>query len=343
MKVSVIVPAYNCEQYIEQCLDSILASRMEGLEIIVVNDGSKDSTREILDRYASEGKIVAIHQKNGGASRARNAGLEVASGEYIGFVDADDWVEADMFPRMHQAAAEQNADIVFCNIYRNESQKMRKYLDSGVYDRERIENVIFPQLICSIGEKKEKMTLRGSTCCKLFRRGLLQSYGIRYHEDLVYNEDGVFCIEATVRAERYVYMGDDYLYHNRVTPGSLTKRYIPELWKRQKRIVDYLNAVAAETQYDFSGQIAKKVFEVAVYCAENECKADNPHSDGEVRRAIKKIANYKELTDALLCTDWRVLPNIKVAYYWAFRLKMPALIIATARHRERQHQRRRKT
>lgn len=337
MKVSVIVPAYNCEKYIKQCLDSILSSQMEGLEIIVVNDGSKDCTAEILDRYASQRKIIAIHQQNCGASRARNVGLAVASGEYIGFVDADDWVEPDMFPKMYQAAAEHDADIVFCNIYRNESEKMRKYLDSGVYEREEIQRVIFPQLICSMEERSGKITLRGSTWCKLFRSALLREHGIQYHEDLIYNEDGVFCIEATVKADRYVYLGDDYLYHNRVTPGSLTKRYIPELWKRQRRILDYLNALAVETQYDFSGQIAKKILEVAVYCVENECKANNSNEKSQIYCRLQAIAKDKQLAIALNNLDWRRLANIKIAYYWAFRTKQPLLIMAVCRYREKKH------
>lgn len=343
MKVSVIVPAYNCEKYIEQCLNSILASKMEGLEILVVNDGSRDGTAEILDRYASQGKIIAIHQQNGGPSCARNAGLAAASGEYVGFVDSDDWVEADMFPKLYQAAEEHNADIVFCNIYRNGSQKMRKYLDSGVYDRERIESEIFPRLICSLKERSGEVTLRGSACIKLFRRALLEAHSIQFHEDLVYNEDGVFCIEATVHANCYVYLGDDYLYHNRVTPGSLTKRYVPNLWNRQSIITDYLTAAVSNIEYDFSYQIAQKLFEVAIYCVENECKADNPNSETEAKRKVKEIAGDAGLRNALCKMDWKQMSNIKIAYYWAFRLKMPALIIAAARHRERQHQRRRKT
>ncbi len=133
IKVSVIIPAYNASQYIKVCLDSILASTLKELEVIVVDDGSTDETSAILDMYAHEKGIVAIRQTNGGPSKARNTGLQCAHGEYVGFVDSDDWVENTMFEIMYNAAKKEWADIVWCNIFRNENGKMSKYLAFGSY------------------------------------------------------------------------------------------------------------------------------------------------------------------------------------------------------------------
>lgn len=114
--VSVIVAAYNIEQYLSRCLDSLLAQTYGLLEIIVVDDGSTDGTPEICDRYARENEnIKVIHRVNGGLSAARNSGLEIASGDFIGFVDGDDWVEPQMYGAMVEACAQAEAQIATCS------------------------------------------------------------------------------------------------------------------------------------------------------------------------------------------------------------------------------------
>lgn len=121
--ISVIVAAYNIEEYLPRCLDSLLAQSCQDLEIIVVDDGSKDSTGEICDQYAKrDSRIRVIHQSNQGLSGARNAGLDIAAGEYIGYVDGDDWVEPDMYRAMAAACEENDAQMAVCT-YRRVSEK----------------------------------------------------------------------------------------------------------------------------------------------------------------------------------------------------------------------------
>lgn len=114
MKVSVIVPAYNASDYIEKCLKSLINQTLEGIEIIVVDDGSTDDTYKVVSKYKD--KIKLIKQKNGGVASARNKGLSVAKGEYIAFVDSDDWVELDMFSKLYNKAIENNYDAVECDF-----------------------------------------------------------------------------------------------------------------------------------------------------------------------------------------------------------------------------------
>ena len=113
--VSVIIPAYNIEDYIGRCLDSIISQTYKNLEIIVVDDGSKDHTGEILDNYAKKDRrIKVIHKENGGVSSARNKGIEVAEGDYIGFIDGDDLIEPGMYKTLVDLLEEENADIAHC-------------------------------------------------------------------------------------------------------------------------------------------------------------------------------------------------------------------------------------
>lgn len=115
MKISVIIPAYNIAEFLPRCLNSLLAQTHKELEIIVVNDGSSDTTAAVIDDYASRHpQITALHKQNGGVTSARLAGINAATGEYIGFVDGDDFAEPDMFERMLCNALEYNADISHC-------------------------------------------------------------------------------------------------------------------------------------------------------------------------------------------------------------------------------------
>ncbi len=113
--VSVIVPIYNVEKYIHRCIESLNRQTLKELEIILVDDGSPDGCGEIIDGYAKQyANIVVVHKENGGLSDARNAGLKVARGQYIGFVDPDDYVEPDMFEKMYLSAKTNQSDLVFC-------------------------------------------------------------------------------------------------------------------------------------------------------------------------------------------------------------------------------------
>ena len=135
-KVSVIVPFYNVEKYIDKCLNSLVNQTLEDIEIIIVNDGSKDNSETIAKKYASKykNKIIYLEKENGGLSDARNYALPYATGEYIAFLDSDDYVEFDMYKQMYEKAKKENADIVECDFlweYPNEriESKGRNYKD----------------------------------------------------------------------------------------------------------------------------------------------------------------------------------------------------------------------
>ncbi len=114
--ISIIVPVYKVEKYLRKCVDSILAQTYTNLEIILVDDGSPDNCGRICDEYAvKDSRVIVIHQKNGGLSAARNAGLDIATGDYIGFVDSDDYIATDMYEKLHSALTENKADVSICN------------------------------------------------------------------------------------------------------------------------------------------------------------------------------------------------------------------------------------
>lgn len=143
--VSVIIPAYNIEDYIGRCLDSIISQTYKNLEIIVVDDGSRDYTGEILDNYAKKDRrIKVIHKENGGVSSARNKGIEAAEGDYIGFIDGDDLIEPEMYKTLVDLLEEENVDIAHCgyqmvfpdriDYYHNTGKKKIQTTEEGLKD-----------------------------------------------------------------------------------------------------------------------------------------------------------------------------------------------------------------
>lgn len=138
-KISVIVPVYKVEPYLRKCLDSIVGQTYRNLEIILVDDGSPDNCGAICDEYAArDERIKVIHQPNGGLSAARNTGLDIATGEYIGFVDSDDWIEPDMYEYLLSGARQTEADIAVCGIFEElpNRQNIRCWHEAETFDTE---------------------------------------------------------------------------------------------------------------------------------------------------------------------------------------------------------------
>ena len=123
--ISIIVPVYNMEQYLERCMESIINQTYPTLEIILVDDGSTDRSPQLCDAYAKkDSRIRVVHKPNGGLSDARNAGLAIATGTYIGYVDSDDWIELDMYERMYSACVENGAQLAVCRALQAEERNV---------------------------------------------------------------------------------------------------------------------------------------------------------------------------------------------------------------------------
>ena len=139
--ISLIIPVYKVEKYLEKCIQSVINQTYENLQIILVDDGSPDNCGKICDEYAKKDhRIEVIHKSNGGLSDARNKGLEIAKGEYIGFVDSDDYIEADMYEVLYNLLKQYNADVSICNFYTVSQGKISiKNADNGINEYNRIE------------------------------------------------------------------------------------------------------------------------------------------------------------------------------------------------------------
>ena len=214
-ELSIIVPVYKVEEYLPKCIDSILAQTFNDFELILIDDGSPDRCGEICDEYAAkDSRIKVIHQKNQGVSAARNAGLDIATGTYLGFVDSDDWIESEMYETMILTAEKEQADSVICGI--------NFYHDDGTYFRsDLVENSFYNKnelLIAFL----DKPTPLGGMCWNkiLLRKKVNQN---RFNMNFSYSEDWIYLFECFQFCER-VYKIPDSLYNVRERPESATRK-----------------------------------------------------------------------------------------------------------------------
>ncbi len=178
--ISIIVPVYNVRAYLRKCLDSICGQTYKNLEIVVVDDGSTDGSGEICDEYAQlDNRVKVIHSKNGGLSSARNIGLNNALGEYIGFVDSDDWIDYDMYEFLWELLNTRKADLAICSHYIEKQNKTKvKYVSNEVTE------LTSTKAIRLLSEDK---IIRNYACDKLFKRYLFEELRFplnRYFEDI---------------------------------------------------------------------------------------------------------------------------------------------------------------
>ncbi len=231
--ISIIIPIYNIEQYVSTCVESVLAQTYGDIEIILVEDGSTDNSGRICDEFASlDNRIKVIHKNNGGLSSARNAGIDIAAGEYIYFVDGDDLIHPQCIERLLDCINRYEADIAVC--------KTNSFLDEKSINY----NVIGNSVIASTGEEMCRRLLYGLNDSgnviawnKLYKRELFED--VRYPEGLVY-EDVATTHELYWKANKVAYLKDELAFYRSKRKGSIThsdnKKYRDLIIASQKRI-----------------------------------------------------------------------------------------------------------
>lgn len=245
VKISIIIPVYNAEKYLSACLDSVLQQTLQEIEIICVNDGSKDNSLAILQQYQSiDSRIVLINQHNQGVSVARNKGLEIASGEFVGFVDADDTIEPKMYQTLYKTAINQNVDVVISHFLKEQDGVVVKsslpFPFHQKFDSLYIEKEIIPYMISHDG--------LNTSCPKIYKKSLIYSKEIRFPEGVALGEDGLFNFQSffwAASAIQIPYAG--YLY--REVPGSATRNIVEkDYFKRALEVFhfDYKKTVPLE-------------------------------------------------------------------------------------------------
>ena len=311
---SIIVPVYNVEDWIGRCLDSILADRCRDMELILVDDGSTDRSGAICDRYAaSYANVKVIHKENGGLASARNAGLDRASGEWIAFIDSDDWVDKDCFGRVRELLERQEAetpDVVkfgFRRIAGGESREFIPCVPEGGYDRGRILSELLPAAFGS-GRISDSTihTFVLSACAHVYRHGFLKQTGIRFaSEREVGSEDFLFLYSLLIRAER-VYVSHAAWYNYEMREGSLTRKYREGLYSQYRRLGALVHGELEKAGLETALSDDYKILYIGLIyiCVMNECAGGGARREQAARvRQILKDRDLKAYLRALRFPD----------------------------------------
>lgn len=323
-RLSVIVPVYNVERYLERCVDSILNQTVEDLEIILVDDGSTDGSGAMCDAYAEKYGNVRVHHKpNGGLTTAWKAGLTLASGKYVGFVDSDDWIDPDMYERMLTLAEREDADVTVCGLVfdfedpkipkRNEISNFKK----EVYDRKDLEE-LFPTLI-NDGHFFGR-TLQPARVTKLFRAKLLLQ-NVQFCDDKVaVGEDLQITFPVLLDTQKLCVVQDFYPYHYWINNKSITGQYDGGYMEKVKLLNGRIQAISeAKGVYDFTAQIRNDFLSMTVLAVKNEIYRNYKSGRRNVVDNVRRICEDAQVREALAKhTMDKLSASIKL-YLWLMR------------------------
>lgn len=294
--ISIIVPVYNIEQYISKCINSIICQTYSNIEIILVDDGSMDASGVICDEFAkSDLRIKVIHKNNEGLVKARKSGLNIAKGEYIGFVDGDDYIEPDMYEKLLEVASKNKADMVHAG-YESSDNLFLPCSDSEIIFHTENRLLLFEKYVLGI---KEKTILAPSVCVKLFTRDLIKKCYEQVPDDCSYGEDFICLCYCFFECNKIV-LRQRAFYHYVVRNDSIMHTNVIDKIAKECNLYKQLNKVFRK--YSVSEYLEEKAKEYFGYVIWNLTR--------EINKDSIFIQNY-------LFPDVNMLKGKRIALYGA--------------------------
>ena len=326
--LSVIVPVYKVEAYLDTCVQSILSQTYRDLELILVDDGSPDRSGAMCDEWAArDSRVRVIHKPNGGVCSARNAGLDAAKGDYIAFVDSDDWLDSEMYAVMMAQVREYGCDVVMCDCVKEFPEGSRLYthdIRPGFYDRTTLTKEYFPHLLMM---ENVEYPATISNWLLLFRRELVKD--VRYLTGVRYSEDLLFGAQLLYRANSFCYLKGQSFYHYRMNPTSATHKFVPNKWNDYRKLhAGIRTSFGGCADFDFSHQIDLCLL-FFLYNAVGDLYGA-PLARREKKRMILNILGCPQVRELFGRLDIAKLPipakQKLITYLYRFRVGIPALV-----------------
>lgn len=300
--ISVIVPVYNVEKYLSRCINSILKQTYRSIEIILVDDGSKDQSGNICDTYArNAGNIRVIHKENAGLGFARNSGLDISSGKYIVFVDSDDYLEEDMISNLYSSLVSNGADACiggFKRVFSDKVEVHKNEFSGRVFHEKEILEYILPRMLGKLPDGSDYLEM--SVWKVLFSADIIKKYSLRFpSERELISEDVVFDLDYYTKCNT-VCMCEDVGYCYCDNEGTLTTRYRPERFQLQKKLYLYVEKKTADLGILDLSRVRRMTTFISNtrYCIKLEAKFVQKNGRNQMKKNIKAICN-DDLTKAV--------------------------------------------
>ena len=331
VKVSIVVPIYNVEKYLDRCMTSLLGQTLQDIEIIMVDDESPDCCPEICDSYASKDyRVKVIHKKNGGAGYARNSGLDVAEGEFVAFIDSDDFVELDMMERLYKEVSENHLDAIYTE-FNTEDYPGIDSPDYGhhVFNSKRDIDKLRLDIVGSEPSFKSCSKFQSSASKGLYSLDIIKKYGVRFYSEREYiSEDMLFNLDFLQYADR-VETKSWRFYHYCLNGDSLSHSYRADRWEKLQSMIAVIES-RAESFLDKNGlelRLTRTFLAYSKIAISQEMVRDV--SVGEKIRAIRSVisttflqAKLQKYPIAALPIRWRVY-----GYIVRYKLSLLAFLL----------------
>lgn len=292
--VSVIIPVYNVKKYLAKCVDSVINQTLKDIEIILVDDGSTDGSGEVCDHYALlDRRVTVIHQKNAGQGAARNSGLDMAQGKWIGFVDSDDWLDENYYEKMVKSAEENDADMACCD------RRVFDEQNNMIYEADIVEGKS-----CIIGDKEEYFykyffKYTPSSCNKLYRREIVKGIYFKSVKE-VGSEDALFNYEILFRLNK-ISEAKGVFYNSLARENSTARSYRCGVLLQNYRMLEYTFLVAK--RYEVSENTCLCMYNFFQQRTWNQLKVYGGGSKKLIQEEIKSIKDIpcrKEIASKMI-------------------------------------------
>lgn len=329
--LSVIVPVYDVEDYIERCVESLRGQTLRGIEILLIDDGSTDKSGAICDEFAKKDtRIRVIHKKNEGQGIARNCGIDVARGKYITFVDSDDYMEKEAYQYLLERAEMYQADVI-CFGYSKDDQHGNSMYRSKIRGRQYLgEEVNKEYILHFFGDDPKDDDMRGvSACMSVYRMDLINKHEIRFpSERQVLSEDTIFNLEFC-RFAKIAVSCDNIFYHYCIQNNSFSRGYSRERLEKTAKFMELLSGYAREFEIeDITANRIKMVLWVSLLDAirkEVDGKAFYDYS--VIRRSIYEICNRKYILEMINSLNTKGMGIKQKLFYQCMKHKQYFLLI----------------
>ena len=328
--ISIIIPVYNVEKYINECIDSVIKQSLTDIEIILVDDSSPDRCPIICDEYATKDKRVkVIHKKNEGFGIGRNYGIDIATGEYLAFIDSDDYIDTCTFEHLYRLAKNNNLDAIYYRFDRDTNSGIQRGTpveEITVYEKESKEELML-DIIAADSTTVNKV--KCSSCCALYRSSIMKSNNIKFHSEReIISEDLIFNLDFLSHSTR-VALNEGHHYHYRINLSSTTRKIREDKVIKNLQLYKYIE----ENIKSWNIDSLKAEKRNAILFIGNNRTAIQQYMSSSLPYSNKKAWLKEQLSIPLWQTlyqtlNWKELPKYpKIFFYLCAKKKIFALYL----------------
>lgn len=329
-KISIIIPVYNVEKYLDKCVQSAINQTLRDIEFILVDDESPDGCPQMCDDYAMQDcRIKVVHKKNGGLGFARNSGLEVAIGEYVTFLDSDDFVDLYTYEHLYGIAKKEELDAIYYKFKRfsNENEVTEEKLtnDTTKYQNENIKELML-DIIASEPSANVDHKIHCSSCTAMYRLDIIKNNNVRFHSEReLISEDLIFNLDFLKYANKVAFNSGEH-YHYRVNPTSLTNANRTDRIEKNLILYKYIkdNIEYWGLNYNKGYERVCRLFigssrmAISLYLNSKKSKNKSQWLKNEINRPIWKTI--------FISYNWKALPKYQCLFFYSCATKRTMLI-----------------